>query len=190
MPKEIKSVQKKGTQPPTDVFISYAHEDKSAALKLVEELKQRGLRIWFDKDEIRAGENWMDRIREGIDNSRFAVVILSHASTQHNKFISKEWAAIQESCWRRPDLPVVVLQLDDVQTPAFLQEWKSLSCRRDSDWNAAAEQIRRQMTTGLPRKSSRVRGAAKQDASKRFREIREALTRVASPKRTATENER
>ena len=39
------------------IFISYAYEDYKTALKVVNDLEQHHILVWFDKYEIDAGEN-------------------------------------------------------------------------------------------------------------------------------------
>lgn len=69
-----------------DVFISHASEDKdSIARPLADELKRRGLRVWYDETALGWGCSLRREIDAGLANSRFGVVILS----EH--FFSKEW---------------------------------------------------------------------------------------------------
>src|SRR5262249_16863319 len=50
-----------------------------------EALRTKGLEVWFDKFELTLGDHLRRKIDEGLLNSRFGVVILSHA------FFSKHW---------------------------------------------------------------------------------------------------
>ena len=69
-----------------DVFMSHASEDKeSIARPLTEALEARGLRVWFDNQEILIGDSIRQKIEEGLVQSRYGVVILS------KPFISKFW---------------------------------------------------------------------------------------------------
>ena len=69
-----------------DVFMSHASEDKeSIARPLTKALEERGLRVWFDNQEIRIGDSIRRKIEEGLAQSRYGVVILS------KPFISKFW---------------------------------------------------------------------------------------------------
>ncbi|WP_263383383.1 toll/interleukin-1 receptor domain-containing protein [Granulicella arctica] len=68
------------------VFISHASEDKEAFAKpLAEELKLRGLDVWYDEYTLTVGDSLRRRIDEGLSRSKFGVVILSKA------FFEKEW---------------------------------------------------------------------------------------------------
>ena len=57
------------------MFISYAHEDKKYVLKLVKELKGRGLEIWYDELEMEIGKSIIDSISDGLKESILQEVI-------------------------------------------------------------------------------------------------------------------
>jgi hypothetical protein len=76
------------SQDPTkwDVFISYASEEKDeVARPLYDELTRRGLRVWYDDATLRIGESLRRKIDRGVDESAFAVVIISPF------YIKKQW---------------------------------------------------------------------------------------------------
>ena len=69
-----------------DVFISYASEDKNEiARPLAESLVKRGLRVWYDEFELKAGDRIRNAINQGIKDSRYGVIILSR------HFFVKKW---------------------------------------------------------------------------------------------------
>ena len=71
---------------PYDVFISHASEDKDAVVRpLAQALQSGGLRVWFDDFALRIGDSLRQKIDQGLANSRFGVVVLSH------NFFAKGW---------------------------------------------------------------------------------------------------
>src|SRR5438552_1625078 len=91
------------------VFISYASEDKVAVtIPLAEALQRAGLRVWFDRQELRIGDSLREKIDEGLANSQFGIVILSPS------FLAKGWTrkeldglfAVEEVVGRKVILPV------------------------------------------------------------------------------------
>lgn len=107
-----------------DVFISYASRDREVAKRLANELAKHGLRAWIDEYNLKMGEKWEEQIRDAINNSRLCLVLLSNATIPLKPWVSKEWSAIQECSWHRPDFSVCHLELDDVDTPPFLRAWR------------------------------------------------------------------
>lgn len=69
-----------------DIFISYAVEDKADIVnELVEKLSECGIKVWYASHKLKAGRGVRETIKEGLNNSRHAVVILSH------NYFAKEW---------------------------------------------------------------------------------------------------
>lgn len=68
-----------------DLFISYSHKDKfDLVIPLVSMLEKRGLRVWFDKFEIKTGDSITDKINEGLIQARFGLIIISPSYIQSN----------------------------------------------------------------------------------------------------------
>ncbi len=71
---------------PFDVFISYAREDgDSVARPLSSELEALGVTVWLDRYQCRPGDLLSSKIARAIQDSRFAVVVLSP------RYLEKEW---------------------------------------------------------------------------------------------------
>lgn len=69
-----------------DVFISHATEDKNDVVRsLAEALTAQDLRVWYDEFELRIGDSLRRKIDMGLAQSRFGIVVLSHA------FFEKNW---------------------------------------------------------------------------------------------------
>jgi len=69
-----------------DVFISHASEDKaSVAEPLAIALRERGLKVWLDKTELRIGDSLRRKIDYGLAHSTFGIVVLS------SSFFAKGW---------------------------------------------------------------------------------------------------
>jgi hypothetical protein len=69
-----------------DAFISHAVEDKiPIANELCDRLQKAGLKIWYSGRELNAGDSISATISDGLNQSRFGIVILS------KHYISKTW---------------------------------------------------------------------------------------------------
>jgi hypothetical protein len=69
-----------------DVFISHAAEDKEeVARPLAEELRNLGLKVWYDEFELRVGDSLRRKVDSGLARSRFGIVVLSP------DFFAKNW---------------------------------------------------------------------------------------------------
>lgn len=68
-----------------DVFICHASEDKDFVEPLAHALKDKDLRVWYDRFELKIGDGLRQKIDHGLTNSRYGIVVLSKA------FFAKPW---------------------------------------------------------------------------------------------------
>jgi hypothetical protein len=81
----------------TIFFISYCRStDQPKAIKLYESLLSQGVaqnEIWFDKNVIEPGQDFRQRILEGVRNCRYFLPLISRvADSLSEKFFYREWA--------------------------------------------------------------------------------------------------
>ena len=69
----------------SDVFVSYASEDKRFARSVAEGLRDAGYDVWFDAFSLEPGDSLRRSIDKGLRESRYGIVILSP------NFFRKEW---------------------------------------------------------------------------------------------------
>ncbi|MBN1508653.1 MAG: toll/interleukin-1 receptor domain-containing protein [Sedimentisphaerales bacterium] len=95
------------------VFISYAHEDKEIAKRLVRQLEDAGLEVW-DDSSILPGDNWAEKISQALKESQAMVVLVSAAA------LDSEWVrreidfALGTKEYRGRLIPVFVGPRDDI----------------------------------------------------------------------------
>ena len=68
-----------GNDAVTDIFISYAREDRPFAAKVAKALTERGFKVWWDWELI-GGDNYRLRIREVIGEAKKSIVLWSRHS--------------------------------------------------------------------------------------------------------------
>jgi TIR domain len=59
------------------VFISHARADEVLVKKLANALEHAGLDVWNPEREIMPGDNWAEKIAEGLEDSEAMVVLLT-----------------------------------------------------------------------------------------------------------------
>jgi TIR domain len=88
---EKSSQEHKSAPTPTQVFISYAHEDIKSARKVYEQLKAvEGITPWFDKESLLPGMRWRPAIKKAIRESDFFLALLSKTSTAKRGYVQTE----------------------------------------------------------------------------------------------------
>lgn len=72
------------------VFISYAKDDAEIARKLYVGLKSHGITPWMESEDLLAGQNKKQTIRQAIKSSQYFLALLSHNSLTQRGFVQKE----------------------------------------------------------------------------------------------------
>lgn len=102
-----------------EIFISYNWKDKELARMFAKELQNKNIAVWIDEGEIKLGDSLIQKIREGIDQVKFVLALISKNSI-NSEWVKKELeiAINQEISNKRVKvLPIIV---GDVQPPGFL----------------------------------------------------------------------
>ena len=82
----LTSVSKDKTLPEYDVFISHANKDKEDLVEnLFQSLNKLGVKIFYDKESLEWGDNWKDKILNGVKKAEFAIIVISE------NFFDREW---------------------------------------------------------------------------------------------------
>ncbi len=101
--------------PEYDVFVSHAWEDKEDFVdEFVEALTALGVRVWYDKNQIKWGDSMRERIDDGLKKSRFGVAVLSPNYIAENKY------------WTKAELDGL-FQLESVNGKTLLPIWHNLT---------------------------------------------------------------
>ncbi len=107
----------------SDIFISYASEDRERAKTLAEALEAQDWSVWWDR-VIPAGRTFDEVIEEAIDAAKCIVVVWSEASVK-SRWVRTE---AEEGATRGILVPVLI---EDVRIPlafrriqaAYLIDW-------------------------------------------------------------------
>lgn len=125
-----------------NVFISYSRKNGSAALKLCERLSQRGVAAWLDMRELRADEDWNQRVAAAIEAAE-AFVVLVGPGAELDRSQRFEWQQITDHEYyldaTKPMIPVVI---GSTEIPGFLRTRNALAVNPSSiDFDSLADRI-------------------------------------------------
>jgi hypothetical protein len=137
--------------PKTQVFLSYAHEDRTSAQALAAVLSADGHNVWWDR-ELEGGSDFANEIERRLAQTRVAVVLWSAASVQSG-FVRDESSRARDSGKLLP------VRIEDVALPLGfgtlhtldLLDWEGNA--DDEDCVAVRDAVRRQLSSdaALPR---------------------------------------
>jgi hypothetical protein len=128
---------------PRTIFISYNHEDRAHAERLVSQLVLNGVEVWWDEWSVLVGDSIYTRVCEGISASRYLAVLLTANSLQ-SRWVQEELdlAKVRELESRS----VIILPLRFDATPLPL----SLRTKRYADFTNFETGFRQLMSTVAP----------------------------------------
>jgi hypothetical protein len=115
------------------VFLSYAHEDYTAARRLHDFLVEQGIEVWFDEERLKPGDAWKYEIEQRLRDCSYFMPVISATSVQIQEgFFLREWALAKDRSLQvkegRPFIIPVVI--DDTSLAAEeVPEWL-----RNLDW--------------------------------------------------------
>lgn len=137
-----KLIEQKEHEKEWDIFISYASEDRQdVAQPLYNHLKSIGKRVWFDQSEIKLGESWVQKINDGLANSKYGLFIISPIFIQ-KYWTTKELRSFQSSMQSNEEriLPILHnLGRDDLRQFPFLNELQN--CPTDIGFDKVVQRI-------------------------------------------------
>lgn len=98
-----------------DVFVSHAWEDKEDFVdEFVQALKDRDIKVWYDKTKIKWGDSMRAKIDDGLRKSKFGVAVLSPNYIAEGKY------------WTKAELDGL-FQLESINGKTLLPIWHNLT---------------------------------------------------------------
>jgi TIR domain len=101
------------------VFLSHNHADKSFTRKLAADLEYHGVKCWIDEAEMKIGDSLIQKIRNGIDESNFFIIVLSPNSIKAPWVINELDVAMNLQIMDKK-LKVLPLMYKKCDLPGFL----------------------------------------------------------------------
>lgn len=112
------------------VFISYSERDEPLAKKVAAALEEAGLDTWHYKREIMPGDNWAEKVAQGLKEADAMVVLLTPAALE-SAFV--RWNidyALTEKAFNKRLIPVFVGKPEEFsqhEIPWILKRLKTIT---------------------------------------------------------------
>jgi hypothetical protein len=106
-----------------DLFISHATSDKPWVQQFTEQLEARGLRVFLDSQQIAPRDNFVLRLSDGLEKSRYLALVLSN-QTDGRPWIAQEWTSFMAE--HGPMGRLLPVLLDAVALPSILKATQAI----------------------------------------------------------------
>ena len=135
----------------TDIFISFASQDRKVASTLCSSLESRGFNCWISTRDILPGENFQASIVQAIRRAKIMLLVFT-ANSNNSQEMTKELAIASQQ-----KLIVIPLRVEDVApSDAFAYEfatrqWIDLF----ADWEFAINQLSQRIANAISNQGAR-----------------------------------
>jgi TIR domain/SIR2-like domain len=146
-----------GRQPAPDpdaptVFLCHAHEDAAFAQRVASQLRDNGINVWLDKDNLRGGDDWDGLIEHVLEREVQYVVVLQSANLKVKEvgYVNKEirLAVERQSYYRAPRIFVIPTIIDRPESNlSELERFQFIDLSVSEGINDLVKTIRRDLDT-------------------------------------------
>lgn len=114
-------------------FISYSSQDQWFAEQIVNLFDRLGVNTWYDKVDLFIGDNFLEKIHEGLKECTHLVVVLSKNSI-NSRWVREELTTFYNKYVEGKKIKVYPFLLEDVwnEVPPFLQKFVYADFRNSS----------------------------------------------------------
>ena len=101
------------------IFLSYASQDGEAAKSIYLALRDQGHELFFDRTDLRGGDEYHNRIRAAIERTHLFIFLITPDALDAGSYTLTELTIAEKS--NRRLLPVMLRETEIAQLPASLQ---------------------------------------------------------------------
>lgn len=105
------------------IFLSYSSQDKPWVREFAHTLKELGINVWFDEDQIFLGEKFQDKLEKALRDSNALIFILSKNSVKSNWIYFEIGVALADD---KKIIPIIVDDVGHEQIPLIFTRYQSL----------------------------------------------------------------
>lgn len=141
----FKSVQISSTRVTRNVFVSYGGCDRDFALRLAKDLEARGLRIWFAEWDIDYGDDVVEEIQNGLEETQKFLIVLSPEAIER-KWVRQELSTAFHNALDGKESVVIPVMYKPCQPPPFVRTKKWADFTNNEAYDENIENLARRLS--------------------------------------------
>jgi hypothetical protein len=102
-------------------FLSHSSKDKGFVRRLAADLVAHGVKVWIDEQRILVGDSIPEKIAQGLAESDFFLIVVSHNSVE-SPWVKKELSSALVHEIERRKVAVLPIKLDDARMPDSIND--------------------------------------------------------------------
>ena len=144
---KIKSSRQRKKLKKKQIFLIYAREDQDKAMKVYENLKEMGFNPWIDTRELLPGQNWKKSIGEAIQESEYALALLSKNAVSKKGYVQKELKLALDLLGNgeKGFSRVIPVRLEDAEVPESLADLHWVDLHSEDGMNKLKQALQAQV---------------------------------------------
>lgn len=112
------------------IFISYSRYDAKFVDRLSLDLRDNGVQVWIDTENIAPGTLWQEEIEKGLNGANALIFVISRHSIK-SKWMFHELVAYTAK--NKKIIPLIIEDVDSKELPAYISNIQWLDFKRDYD---------------------------------------------------------
>jgi hypothetical protein len=126
-----------------DVYISYSNRDRNWVQGyLYPRLKEAGLRVWIDFQEIRTGDAWYSKINQAVEESCNMLLVLSPDSAASRGILDESEVFLSSAEEREQEQRLIPLLLKPTQNvPMFISSFQWIDFTQEKLWEVKMNEL-------------------------------------------------
>jgi hypothetical protein len=124
------------------VFLSYSREDSKIVDSIAKKLKNAGIRLWFDKVDLKPGDNWMQEIENSLSSARFVIFFISQNSIKKSVWAKQELQiALYRQITGEGGARIIPVILEDADVPPLLRQFQWIDLRDSKNFDIGVRKL-------------------------------------------------
>lgn len=110
------------------VFLSHSSTDKPIVEKIANYLVHKSINVWFDKWEIKYGDNIVQKISDGLSESDYLCLVVSNNSIKSG-WVLNEYSSVLSVFHKKGKPKIIPILIESCEIPALIIPLKYIDLR-------------------------------------------------------------